>query len=329
MAITITRTCLGRQSGADAERGNIMSEQICDICKKEPVRIQIKGQGQYCLKCYNAMNLERTGVDDTFHYPDTMAVWETNGRLHTFHIEHIIMGNTVCWDAFEQNGIYHFREISDIESNGAAAAQRFFRKIVEGVCTKSLCEFEHRADNLLYRDGKYISLRDKGTINIIEDKARGYQIGFEIDGFKFCGEELEKLLGGFQGFSMRYQIHNASDPILKEDEYLIPVYITKTSLIDELKTAINIYSDNGFISYKETFKFDQVFFKIIDKLEILAHSEKRDNALEAGRDMVRIMKSIETDDDYFPLYETELICKTVDPFGIDEELKRICGDLFS
>ena len=128
---------------------------------------------------------------------------------------------------------------------------------------------------------------------------------------------------------MRYQIHDASAPILKEDEYLVPVYITKTSLIDELKTAINIYSDNGFISYKETFKFDEVFFKIIDKLEILAHSEKRNNALEAGRDMVRIMKSIETDDDYFPLYEIELICKTVDPFGIDEELKRICGDLFS
>ena len=40
------------------------------------------------------------------------------------------------------------------------------------------------------------------------------------------------------------------------------------------------------------------------------------------------MKSIETDDDYFPLYNIELICKIVDPFGIDEELKRICGDLF-
>ena len=40
------------------------------------------------------------------------------------------------------------------------------------------------------------------------------------------------------------------------------------------------------------------------------------------------MKSIETDDDQFPLYDIELICKTVDPFGIDEELGRICGDPF-
>lgn len=304
-----------------------MSEQICDICKKEPVRIHIKGQGNFCLKCYNTMILERIGVDDTFHYPDTMAVREPNGSLHTFHIEHMIMGDTVCWDAFEQNGIYHFKEISDIGSNGTESAQRFFRKIVEGVCTKSLCEFEQRADNLLQRDGKYISLRDKGTINIIEDEDRGYQIGFEIDGIKFCGEDLEKLLGGFQGLSLRYQIQDASDPILKEDEYLVPVYITKTSLIGELKTAINNYSDRGFISYKDTLKFSEVFYKIIDKLEVLAHSEKRDKALEAGRDMVRIMKSIETDDDYFPIYEIELICRTVDPFGVDEELKRICGEL--
>lgn len=305
-----------------------MSEQICDICGNEPVRIQVNGHGKYCLKCFNTMILERIGVDDTFHYPDTMAVREPNGSLHTFHIEHMIMGDTVCWDAFGQNGIYHFREISDVGSNGTETARRFFQKVVEGVCTKSLCEYEHRADNLLYRDGKYISLRDKGTINIIEDEDREYQVGFEIDGVKFRGEDLEKLLGGFQGLSLRYQIQDASDPILKEDEYLVPVYITKTSLIGELKTAINSYSDRGFISYKDTLKFSEVFYKIIDKLEVLAHSEKRDKALEAGRDMVRIMKSIETDDDYFPIYEIERICRTVDPFGVDEELKRICGELY-
>ena len=71
-----------------------------------------------------------------------------------------------------------------------------------------------------------------------------------------------------------------------------------------------------------------MFYKIIDKLEVLAHSEKQEDSLEAGREMVRIMKRIETDDDYLPLYEIELICKTVDPFGIDEELKGLCEDFF-
>ena len=71
-----------------------------------------------------------------------------------------------------------------------------------------------------------------------------------------------------------------------------------------------------------------MFFNIIDKLEVLAHSEKRHNAIEAGREMVRIMKRIETDDDNFLLYDIELICRTVDPFGIDEELNGLCEDLF-
>ena len=56
---------------------------------------------------------------------------------------------------------------------------------------RSLCEYDHRADNLLYRDGRYMSLHDKGTINIIEDEERGYRVGFEIDGIKFSGEDLE------------------------------------------------------------------------------------------------------------------------------------------
>ena len=62
---------------------------------------------------------------------------------------------------------------------------------------------------------------------------------------------------------------------------------------------------------------------IIDKLEVLSHSDKKEDALAAGRKMVQILAHIETDDDYFPRYNIEVICKTVDPLGIDEELKQI------
>lgn len=122
---------------------------------------------------------------------------------------------------------------------------------------------------------------------------------------------------------LQYQIHDASEPILKADEYLMPVHITKQSLIDELEVAINIHGDRGFISYKATLAFDEAFYKIIDKLEVLYNSDKKEDALIAGRKMVQILAHTETDDDYFPRYNIELICKTVDPFGIDEELKQI------
>ena len=114
-----------------------MSEQICDICKKEPARVHIKGQGKYCLKCYNSMALERIGADDTFHYPDTMAVMEPNGRCHTFHIEHMIMGDTVCWDAIEQNGGYHFREILILRQIVQRLRRNSSEKLLKGSIQKA------------------------------------------------------------------------------------------------------------------------------------------------------------------------------------------------
>lgn len=282
-----------------------MSEHLCDTCKKEPVRIEITGRGHYCLKCYNEMLLKEFGIDNTFDYAEAIVVMEPDGAMHTFKVEHMILGGIVSWDAYEQDGNYHFREISDIDANGTATAQKFFQKVVEGVCTKSLKEDPFGVSNLAYQDGKYFSLRDKGTINIIQDEDRGFEIGFEIDGRRFRGEDLEKLLGVYPGFSLRYQIRDASEAILKEDEYLVPVRITKQSLIDELEFAINIHSNRGFISYKDTLAFDDAFYKITDKLEVLIHSEKKNDAIAAGREMVRRMTHIETDDDYFPVYNIE------------------------
>ena len=301
-----------------------MEEYLCDICKKEPARIQITGKGRYCLNCHNEMVLKEYGLEDTFDYPETMTVIEPDGAIHIFKVEHIILGAIVSWDAYEQGGNYHFKEISDIDANGTAMAKKFFRKIVDGVCTKSLHCASVPASNLLQRDGEWLSLRDKGTINIIEDEDRAYQVGFEIDGKKFTGEDLEWLFGACPGFSLQYQIQDASGPVLKEDEYLVPMYITRDSLIAELEIAINIYGDRGFVSYKDTLKFDEAFYKITDKLEVLANSEKRADALAAGREMVRILTQIETDDDYFPIPDIQLVCKIVDPFGTDDELSELC-----
>ena len=304
-----------------------MSKQLCDICKEKTVRVHLTGKGDYCLDCYNGLILNRFGIEDTFDYPDTMSVMEPSGTLHTFHIEHMVLGDRVSWDAYEAEGNYHFREMSDAETNGAAVAQKFFRKIVNGVCTKSLYEANCPVDNLVYRDGKYIGLREKGTIHIIEDEDRNYAVGFEIDGKKFTGKDLERLLGTYPGFALQYMIQDASDPVLKEDEYLVPVYITKESLIDELERALNIYGDRGFVSYKDTMKFDEALYKVTDKLEVLSHSEKRDDAIEAGKKMIHTLMQIETDDDYFPVYDIQLICKIIDPFGTDEELREILSSL--
>ena len=84
-----------------------MEEYLCDICKKEPARIQITGKGRYCLNCHNEMVLKEYGLEDTFDYPETMTVIEPDGAIHIFKVEHIILGAIVSWDAYEQGGNYH------------------------------------------------------------------------------------------------------------------------------------------------------------------------------------------------------------------------------
>ena len=305
-----------------------MLDQLCKICKKEVPIILIEGKGEYCLDCYNKMIMDERGIEDTYKYSRSMTVVESNGDLHKFYVKHMILGDIVSWDAWDQNEKYHFSEISDVRENGTAVARRFFQKILNGVYTKTLQEHRQRASNLLYRNGKWLSLRKKGTINIIEDEERDYQIGFEIDGHKFTVEELEKLIGPHMGASMQYQFHDPSDPILKEDEYLVPVHITSQSLEDELVRTINIYSERGFLSYKEVMKFDEAFYKITDKLEVLAHSEKHEDAVKAAKNMIDLLKEMETDDDTFPAFDIDLICGIVDPYGTDEELVKIRSELF-
>lgn len=299
-----------------------MSDCLCDVCKKQVAKIQVTGQRKFCLDCHNDIILKKFGMDDTFHYAPTMAVMEPSGVTHTFRVEHMILGAIVSWNAYEIDGDYHFKEISDIESNGEAVARKFFQKIVDGVCTKTLDEVSYPSlSSGIERTST--TIKDKGTIFISEDEDFYGRASFVIDGKKYTGEELAEFFSSYPGFMLQYQIHDASEPILKADEYLMPVHITKQSLIDELEVAINIHGDRGFISYKATLAFDEAFYKIIDKLEVLYNSDKKEDALIAGRKMVQILAHTETDDDYFPRYNIELICKTVDPFGIDEELKQI------
>lgn len=111
----------------------------CEICKKNPAKISI-GNHSYCFDCHNKMALHDMGIDDSFTYAKNMPVIEPNGKIHTFEIEHVVLGGIVSWEANEKDGEYQFRLISQTGEDGADTAQKLFRKIVEGVCTKTLEE---------------------------------------------------------------------------------------------------------------------------------------------------------------------------------------------
>ncbi len=92
---------------------------------------------------------------------------ETNGEIHIFDIEHVILGALVSWEASEVGGNYSFRECSDIDEDGATVAQRFFKKIVKGVSTKTL----------QINDGKY-TCHKCGRSIAFEEQTKDYDCCF-------------------------------------------------------------------------------------------------------------------------------------------------------
>ena len=99
---------------------------------------------------------------------------------------------------------------------------------------------DHRASNLLTKDGITYSIKDKGVIRITEDDEVN-EISFIVDGMVFTSEEFCQLFGGYNGFDIHFQIHDASDDIPGENEYLVPIKITRESLLKELESYINIW----------------------------------------------------------------------------------------
>ena len=170
--------------------------EICEICKKNPAKIRI-GNHSYCFDCHNEMALRDMGIDDSFTYAKNMSVIEPNGKMHTFEIEHIVLGSIVSWEANEIDGEYRFRLISDVDEDGTAVAQKLFRKIVDGVCSKTLQE--HKSEW-----GTSFSLKSKGNIQIIEDEDNDWGPAFVIDGKKFTPEEFAELIKGYVSFQMQY-----------------------------------------------------------------------------------------------------------------------------
>lgn len=261
----------------------------------------------YCFDCHNRMALRAMGVDDSYTYAKNMSVIEPGGKAHAFKIEHIVLGDIVSWEANEQGEDYQFRMISQVGENGAAVAQRLYRKVVEGVCTKTL--EEHKS-----AWGTFRSLKAKGNITFIEDEDRNYAIGFEIDGVKYTPEEFAGLVSGYAGFRMKYQVVDGFDDILGENEYLVPIKITKEGLIEELEVALTATTDRrGFLSNQSVPAFDELFSKVLKKLQVLVDALEREKAQECGEAIIERLLEVEYDDDSFPEEQIRMIRKIVGP----------------
>ena len=74
-----------------------------------------------------------------------------------------------------------------------------------------------------------------------------------------------------------------------------------------LTELINVVSDNGFVSYKDTLVFNHGFIPISDKVDYLYESGKHEEAVSLAEKMIYMLGALETDDDEFPGYEISLL----------------------
>lgn len=296
---------------------------LCKECGRKPIRIHVEGLGDFCNDCYNQRALRIMGIPDTFKYDENVTVTGPGRKKHKFRISHMICGELVSWEAEEAGSERVIRFCSDVHQDGAHAAEKFLEKIKQVVRTQTF-------DQTKFRDeyGEMITLpryiKDKGNINIIDKGNDSCKIAFEIDGERIEAKELENLLTPYTGFQLQYTIRDASDPILGEDEYLVPMKITEEILLEELEEAINIYTDRGgFLSYRDVMSLDTAIYPIMNKLQVFLEAGKKDEAISVGKAMMRRLMRVEHDDDYFPINHLEVIAGIIDPHRIDEEVQNL------
>lgn len=285
---------------------------LCDRCGKNPPVIQIVGEGSYCADCNNQMMLEKFGKNNTFHYAKNIIISEADGKMHSFRIQHLILGNIVSWEAQEVDGNYYFEDISSLNDNGSDIAKRFFRKIMNGVLYKSIEKEVSLDSNLPGRDGLCYLLKRQGNVSIEEDPDRGYEfIRFRIDDEYFTPEEAAHMLEAYVGWNIKYQIESASEAFLGEDEYLIPVKVNKRVILGKWNMLRELYLRDRYLREDDQTDFDEGMQDIIEKLVILREHGNMDTAIEIGEQIIGELQHMTGSDEDFPLLDIEILNRVI------------------
>ena len=99
----------------------------------------------------------------------------------------------------------------------------------------------------------------------------------------------------------------------------IPVQIGVDTLPEELDMALSTLTQGRFLSYRLVPAADLFIYMILDKLTVYAKHSPQDSR-NAGDQLIRILESIEHDNDSFPTYHIERIYEIIG--GARSEIER-------
>lgn len=255
--------------------------KLCSVCKNQIAYIHMEGEGSYCYKCHSIRLKDTFGVKNNTEFSYEVKVDEESGLSHNFCISRTVRDELVTLNAMElEKGYYLFEVDSDINDNGSMVIQKLFEKLIYGINHKQINKsvFGH-------------NLAHKGYIRIIEDEENDWNTAFVVDGEKLSPYELMQCFTFANGFTIQYRVTENSTPLIGEDDYLLPVHITPETLLNELESAINIYSDNGYMDRKRVMMFNVFFLKYINKLKLL-YSHHKNEANVTGEKMIEMLRKI-------------------------------------
>ena len=280
----------------------------CDKCKKNEAKIKLDNTENLCLDCYNKVVSEWIGIKDIENYSKEIYIYDNNGKLRQFSIYHMFFGDKISWLAKEVNGSYEFSIMEDAYSDQTKAINKLCFKTIKGVTNKTLRESngDYYIDNALHRGNKQYSLNDYGVIQISDDE--NGRACFIIDGMEISHEELATLLTQFTGFNLEYKIKDITEDIdVFKDKYKYLTDEEKTNYWNKFERILNRFVDNDFISYKLIKFFDEEFWEYTELLKELIQYGNIEFAIDLGQKIKAKLLSIDTDDDYFPEYEIDVI----------------------
>lgn len=131
-------------------------------------------------------------------------------------------------------------------------------------------------------------LRSSGEMKVEDD-------GFLIDGRVFHGEELVRLAGVHEGWTLQYRFTDPADPPLRAGEYLMPVQLNERQLVSDTVELLNMFSRDGrFVSDRDEDNFGKLFEKLVlPKLKLYHESNPRGYGRLAGMQVIRRLQWVE------------------------------------
>lgn len=151
--------------------------------------------------------------------------------------------------------------------------------------------------------------REVGYLDISDDE--NGDIFFRVDGKRMDAQDVVDLFGPYVGYELIYgHRDHCATKILERGMTVFPLQISKLTLAKELTDLLFAMTDRHegtFLHREDVAAFDVLFQGLLQKLTAYVQNIPILEGKEAGDELIKILRRVDTDDAAFPEYEIRLV----------------------